>query len=552
MNIIKKILKKTIRISSPMILQNKTLRNYFANRISNAIEFQLASNTLQKVNQSNASTEKSILMTPIIGLWEAPLAFQAALSVELTKLGVKTKFLACDRYLPNCMADDLDHMLGKATPLDKLKRAVKCAECTASIKSLSIALDADFESLKDFKGSQNTLSQAYEVKQEHAISSTVRKTLTAEVGDIEGSQDVYKVLHKTAQDYLNVLVAYLTNNRPRAVVMIHGIYLEHGPIVQACQELNIPVYVYGFSYRNNTISITDGDTYHRKIYEISDEVWSTLNMTADKKKQLYEYLGSKISGGRDYVNYHPQPVTNRNEILETLNIDQTEPVLLFCTNVLWDATIYYQSKIYKNILESVFDTIEKCIEINRQLIIRIHPAESKGGFTTKRPFREEITRKFPNLPENIIIIDPESDISTYVLADISDIIINFASNIGLEFAVAGKRVVNLGNAFAGKRGFTIDPNLVDEYYRIIYNPKKYTKVTKEEVYLAEKFAYFWNFMFMTDIPQMEVNVLTTRETKLDVENLVADKVPEDPCNNITLIAKMINDNEKINYEVFYT
>lgn len=550
MAIFSKAAKKIIRISLPALLRKKRLRALLPPSLSTAIEYQLRHMYSNDHRTTPSRSENTVLMAPIIGLWEAPLAFQAALTIELQKLGTATKFLACDRYLPICMADSEEYILGLARPLDKIKRSVKCAECTASIKSLGSVLNTEVDSLRQFNQTKKNTNSIAKVNDEHAASSTVRKTLSAEVGDIEGSAEIFDRFKRTSQNYFDLLIAYLTERRPKAVVMIHGIYLEHGPLVQACQHLDIPVYVYGFSYRNNTISITSGDTYHRKIYQIDNDTWANVTLTNDQKEKLDDYLGSKISGGRDFVNYHPNPIVDENNILKRLNIDTDEPVILFCTNVLWDATIYYKSHLYTTILEAVFDTIEMCIRKQRQLIIRIHPAESKGGFTTRRPFKREIEKKYPTLPNNIKIVDASSDISTYVLADLSDLIINYASNVGLEFAVAGKRVVNLGNAFAANRGFTIEPTSLAEYSEILQNPFDYSKVSQPEIELATKFAYFWNFQFMTDLPQLQYDILKTRETTIRVSDFKITPAPTSLRSNLAMIAGMINSTSDIDYNNF--
>ena len=69
-------------------------------------------------------------------------------------------------------------------------------------------------------------------------------------------------------------------------------------------------------------------------------------------------------------------------------------------------------------LDWVFKSIEYFNDRkNLNLIIRVHPAEIRGLVPSNQKLVEEINKRFRNIPNNIIIIPPESQISTYAVME---------------------------------------------------------------------------------------------------------------------------------------
>ena len=239
-----------------------------------------------------------------------------------------------------------------------------------------------------------------------------------------------------------------------------------------------------------------------------------------KKKQLFGYIGSKLSGGRDIVNYHPNPIVGKQDIISKLNLNIEKPIITLFTNVLWDANIYYSSNIFEGMLDAIYHVILYFYTDNeRQLIIRVHPAESKGGFSTNLTLQSVIEEKFPDLPNNIQIVPAESDISSYVLAEISDLNIIYASNIGTELCALGHKVMVLGEAYCRGRGFTVDPDSQDQVWEFLNTVDKDMKPSDTDKELAMKFAYFWFFKLMIDFNFFDYSVELTREMKFKPDKL---------------------------------
>jgi hypothetical protein len=492
----------------------------------------------------------NVFFMPIFGFADLVQDFEKILGLVLhNNHAANIFYVGCDGYLDNCMWDSEKHLLSEKTNFtDRSRRKLKCFECSLNIKVNAAQIGADYISLKKISQTTSIANQLISTQNlskisEHAETSSVRKCLVATTDDSYESKKIYSKFNAEGIKYYLFLKNFLSSNKIDRVVMVHGIYLEHGIIVDLCRELSIPVYVYGFGYRKKTACIVFGETYHKRLTYLEDSQWN-VEITKNNKLELRDYIRSKVSGGRDMVNYHPNPVTEKSRILEILELNE-KGTILFCTNVLWDASIYYSSELYSDLLSALFDVIEIASNSETNLIIRIHPAESKGGFSTKRPIVDEINKKYNKLPHNIKVISPESDISTYTLGDIADAVIIYGSNIGLEFAVDGKRVINIGKPYAYGKGFTLDVTSRNELVKYITNSKLIPPMTNSEIEKAERFAYFWFFKFMTEISEIDYNVLNATDSKLDLRSIKSNQ-----SNNLRLIAEVINRGVDFDYQLF--
>ena len=155
-------------------------------------------------------------------------------------------------------------------------------------------------------------------------------------------------------------------------------------------------------------------------------------------------------------------------------------------------------------------------------MVRIHPAESKGGFSTDQPLEEEIRNKFPNLPDHIKIISPESDISSYTLAEISKANVIYGTNMGLEIAIKGLPLVIVGECIAKGKGFSHDISSKEEYYSLIRKGFDIKLPSKNQIKLARKYAYYLFFKRWIDFTSLDTPVTgkkLSRELKLNFNSI---------------------------------
>ncbi|WP_051330673.1 hypothetical protein [Niveispirillum irakense] len=338
---------------------------------------------------------------------------------------------------------------------------------------------------------------------DHAFSSTLRITLRGEV-DLNDPYEVWVYRRQLISAILMTRRAgrFLDVEKPDRVVCIHGVYLKHGTLVDLCNQRNIPVCVYGVPYRLNTVLFSHRETYHRSLVTEPNSVWEDTAIDDGDWERLRSYLESKVAGGRDYVNYHPNPILDRSKMEQALGLDPNKKIVSLYTNVIWDAQIYYEYNAFENIFDWLYSTIryfEKRPDL--QLVIRVHPAEVKGGsMPTRQPITPEIQKIFPTLPANVFLIPPESNLSSYTLAEASHAALIYGTKMGLEIAYRGIPVIVAGETFNRGKGFTYDIQSREEYFALLDRVEDLPRVSEEQKERVRRFANYLFFRRMMDMP----------------------------------------------------
>ena len=464
-----------------------------------------------------------ITIVPPIGTAIIGLSFDMLWALALGLRGHEVQALYCGRGLPSCEFNGV----GPGSVFDpnlqwaftKASNAGLCDRCTGNINSIidAVGLPAvtlghyiSSEQIKELRSLVASIPpehiRSYVLDRipvgDHAFSSTVRVTLRGTVDlDDPYEMSVYRRQLLSAMVMARAARSYLEKERPDRVVCIHGVYLTHGTLVDVCHDMGVSVIVYGIPYRNQTVMMCHNETYHKALVKEPNHLWENNVLTDAHRAALASYMGSKLSGGRDAVNYHPNPILDKKAVLEQIGLDPEKPTIALYTNVIWDAQIYYDFNAFENIFEWVFETIDYiATRPDLQLVIRVHPAETKAGFKTRQPFAEEIEARFPKLPPNVFLVRPESDISSYTLADLSCAALIYGTKMGLELVYRGLPVIVAGETFSRNKGFTYDVESRNEYFDLLDKIPNLAAPPPAWISRVETFAYYLFFQKMMDMP----------------------------------------------------
>ena len=563
----KSILKASFRLIESLFLKIITALDIKL-KIDLPVEYQWnkiiknSGSNLKKENYTNK--KKKVLFLPIYGFSDAHLGYDSLFAKSLQLRGVETHIVSCSSILPACQWNpDGNGSIRSPSknPKFKINKLDQCRYCQGRIESLSKSSGINNHELSDFID-ENDLEDArrfldqQEVNfeeniiynqvniSEHARSTTLRVQLRGTLEADEYTKKLYSKYLISGIILIKALMRLFKATKPNSVCMVHGIYLEHGIATDLAKSIGIDVFVWGVPYRKDTIQISKNDTYHREIMEEPNEVWMNNSLSDFEKNRLEKYTSSKLIGGRDNVNYHPNPILDQAKIMSQLGLVSDKPIVSLFTNVLWDAQIFYSSNIFDGLLDWIFESIKFSIENNIQLAVRIHPAESKGGFTTRQPIAKEILDHFKVLPKNISIIKPQSDISSYVLSDISDLSVVYGSNIALELGLMGRKLMIVGESKSKGKGFSVDPKSKEDYFRYLMNPELLNEPTDSMKELAQKFANHLYFKRWIDLGSISTPISgknTTRTVQFNFQQLESILPGNDP--GLDKICNMIIDDE---------
>jgi len=171
------------------------------------------------------------------------------------------------------------------------------------------------------------------------------------------------------------------------------------------------------------------------------------------------------------------------------------------TNVSWDAQLHYPANAFPGMLAWL---VETCRYFGRrpdlQLVIRVHPAEISGFPQSRQPILCELRRHLPALPSNIIVVPPESPVSTYALMSLCNAAIIYGTKTGVELASVGLPVIVAGEAWIRNKGITHDARTPEEYFAILARLPFAGKMTDEARQRARQYAYHFFFRRMIPLP----------------------------------------------------
>lgn len=465
------------------------------------------------------------------GLSGTKLAFETILAAALKLRGAQVRVMLCDATLVACEFNPVGGhdpapvgtIPGVAEDLGPRARSAFCDGCRGGIRSAFSALDVAETSLLQYMHADDFARLAEIVDRipyadyrsaryrdvavgEHAFASMLRLTLRGTLLDDDVTRAQFRRVLLSTMHYVDLLDRMFAAERPDHIVAIHGVYLMHGTITEVARKHGIPVVIWGMPYRSGTVWLSHDDSYHRTLVTEPTRLWEDHVLTAAEDAEVQDYLDSKRGGGRDYVSYHPNPIEDRRRILDELGLDPDRPVITMFTNVIWDAQIYYDFNAFENMLDWVYSTIEhfgRRPEV--QLVIRVHPAEVKGGgMPTKQPIVAEIAHRFPQLPGNVTLVPPESDVSSYTLAEMSTAALIYGTKMGLEIAVRGIPVVVAGETFNRGKGFTHDIQSREQYFELLDRIEHLPPNTPAMVERARRYAHYLYFRRMMDFPLLAV------------------------------------------------
>lgn len=467
-----------------------------------------------------AQKGQKILIATSVGSHLAGTTLESALAIALTLRGANVHVLLCDAALPACLAcwSDIypDHeQFSKEGPVEDCKDCFEPAHKMYMSLGFNIHRYSDFISPADIKKAKEISCSlpfqeigSYTLNRlavgEHAMAGTLRFFAC---GTLDGEPYGEQILRR----YFNasLLTVFATTNLLRMhsftnAILHHGIYVPQGIIGEVCRQMGVHVITWNPAYRKKCFIFSHHDTYHHTMITEPVEKWANISWNDQLESELMNYLKSRWQGTQDWIWFHYKPEFELQEIVDRTTIDFNKPCIGLLTSVMWDAVLHYPSNAFPNMLDWVLRTIDYFMRRpDLQLIIRVHPAEIRGTLPSRQKIAEEIRKFYPVLPQNIIIIPPESNISTYAVMSQCDSVIIYNTKTGVELTTMEIPVIVAGEAWIRNKGFAIDVDNPDAYFKILEQLPFRKRMNKESVLKAKKYAYHFFFHRMIPLDFME-------------------------------------------------
>jgi hypothetical protein len=106
------------------------------------------------------------------------------------------------------------------------------------------------------------------------------------------------------------------------------------------------------------------------------------------------------------------------------------------------------------------------------------------------------------MPDHVRLIPPESPINTYDLIELADLGLVYTTTVGMEMAMNGVPVVVSGRTHYRGKGFTHDPQTLDEYFSTIARLLQDGggRLPREQSQLAWRYAHRFFFEYPFPFP----------------------------------------------------
>ncbi|MBI5055292.1 MAG: capsule biosynthesis protein [Nitrospirae bacterium] len=462
-----------------------------------------------------------VLIPTSVGGDAAVTIIESLLGVALTLRGAKVHFLLCDGLLPACLRVHIGKIKDPSVITDYRLSDIMCKGCIAKGSSLYSATGLPVMYFSEFISDEERArlrSLAHdlplgEIKShtigglsvgEHAMAGALRFFSRGNLLDTPDEEKVLRRYFEAALLTTHVMQNVYKKHDFQAAVFNHGIYVPHGLIGEVSRANNVRIANWQVAYRKKCFIFSHHETYHHSLIYEPVSNWENIAWNKKTEEAALSYLKSRWYGTQDWIWFHDQPVHDASKIAGELKIDLKKPTVTLLTNVFWDAQLHYKANAFKDMLDWLLQTIEYFKgRKDLQLVIRVHPAEVRGSIPSRQPIVDEIAKRYPALPENIFLVKPESQISTYALCESSDSVIIYGTKTGVELTAMGVPVIVAGEAWIRNKGLTQDADSPGSYFGILDRLPAGKRLDEDVVRRARKYAFHFFFRRFVPVDFME-------------------------------------------------
>jgi hypothetical protein len=477
--------------------------------------------------KASAQGGPRVLMATSIGSYAHAATLESVLSAALTFRGAEVHAVLCDGAMTACaecdasLYPDLTSFAQQGPSGDLCRNCFSPAERVYRQLGIKVHRFSDWLIPDDREQARRiaTAVPAAEIESfmldglvigEHAYAGAVRFFAT---GSLDGEATADPIVRRYLESALRV--AFATRRLLRSIqfssaVFTHGIYVPWGIVGEVARQEGVHVSTWNVAYRKRRFIFSHDHTYHHTLMSEPREHWENLELSAEQERDLMHYLSSRREGLFDWIVFHRPTKDDPKELPSLLGLDPAKPTIGLLTNVSWDAQLHYPANAFDSMLDWLVQTCRYfATRPDLQLLIRVHPAEISGFPPSRQPVLGELRKAIPQLSPNIIVVPPESELSTYALMSLCNSVIIYGTKTGVELTSRGIPVVVAGEAWIRNKGLTCDASSPEEYFRILDSMPLGDRLDAGMIARARRYAYHFFFNRMIPLPFIEPHAGST-------------------------------------------
>ena len=436
--------------------------------------------------------------------WYPHVAWESIIAHALRLRGVTVHVFSCGGPLPICEVN-----FRGADP------KLACAECAAYPRELVDALGLAHSWLRDYVD----LREQAAIRREVAVlrpSDYEQWSFAGQPLGLLVRDSVCWFLRRSRPDfgmpfdrriYRDFLVAgaevallaprLLDTTCPDVVLELNGQFFAER-ILNRYAASRAAVVAYEAAWRCDTLSF---DRLWAAGPSDIDAAWAEFKDQAlgpEEEAALDRWIAERAAGDMQRDFYIQFSRADGPRLRAGIGLREDLPTAVLFTNVVWDTAVMGRDVAFT----SISDWLRRTIEIfgewrDRQLIVRIHPAEDLRPSMEAAEKLTAVVRQITPLPENVYVIGARDPTSTYALMEDCEVGLVYTSTAGLEMALRGKPVVVAGRTSYRGRGFTLDMEDEADYLALLDDAFERRIIDRS---LARRFAHLLLFRYLHRIP----------------------------------------------------
>ncbi len=462
-----------------------------------------------------------VLMATSIGSYAHAATLESVLSAALTFRGAEVHVLLCDGSMTACAECDASLYPNLARFAEHGPSGDLCRNCFSPAERVYNQLGIKVHRYSEWLTAEDRAEasriattipagdiQSYTldglVIGEHAHAGALRFFATGSLEDEPMGESVARRYLESALRVAFAARRLLRSVQFSSAVFTHGIYVPWGIVGEVARQEGVHVSTWNVAYRKRRFIFSHDDTYHHTLMNEPREQWENVELSEQQEHDLMHYLSSRRDGLFDWIVFHRPKKDDPKELPSLIGLDPSKPVIGLLTNVSWDAQLHYPANAFASMLDWLVQTCQYFDKRrDLQLLIRVHPAEISGFPPSRQPVLGELRKVIPDLPPNIVVVPPESELSTYTLMSLCNSVIIYGTKTGVELTSRGIPVIVAGEAWIRNKGLTCDASSPDEYFRILDGLPFSAGLDAGMVARARRYAYHFFFNRMIPLPFIE-------------------------------------------------
>jgi len=394
--------------------------------------------------------------------------------------------------VPLCNAD-LDLCIKKEHRPDDLST---CALCTYYGENLLEAFGIDYlrmgdasaisESVREIPADDIHSVEYRGVDVSGRAKATARRFLKKRLLDYDDpyEREVYRRFLRSGMDIVDYANELFDRYGVRATVAHHPTYIYGGLYLSVAEQRDVPAITVQPGYSDQTLHF--GNYRNRSglpQFTPRDRVEEFIQepLSEEQTEEIDRLMDARSAG--EGVRIHPSADSEAR-----LGLGDYENVVGLFTNLMWDASLEAEAITFTSAYSWVSTTIEYLRhQENAALVIKAHPAEEI--LRTEVGMVKWIRDNYDPLPENVVLLPPDTDVSPYKLMNQIDAGVVFNSTLGLEMPYYGVPVVVVSDTHYRGLGFTYDASTVEEYFDLLDSLDE-LEVTDGMRARARRYAHF--------------------------------------------------------------